>query len=741
MNTIMQGIEFLEEADGLKICDKGIKNKWRFEWLREVDGQGISIGTWCKKINQVGHCFCIVCNTPLNYGSNGKKVLFKHSKQSNHQNFMRAQKFTQTLAGAKPLIASASIADRVADQKAAVTAFLSEKMLPFSLAPDIVELSKFLTKDKSALSKLRFSRTSATYINTHGTAKCLKDDLSSKLKDNFFSLNIDEGTTNAMDKIINIFVRFFDDSQNMVVTDHLGSRKSNISTSKNIFDHVNDVLMERGLDCNQIVSCLLDNCNTMRGCQGGVEKLIRNKNPNLLDIHGDTVHIVHNSAKTFFNHFDGYMEGISSDLYYDIQDSAKAKELFSEIQTLLNYDNVLNVIRFIDNRFVQLFSVCERLYKLNDALKAFYFAFLPPERKEFEMHVMDEIYVQRKISPEQQKLIKEAQDFLSKQKLTSASAERKARIVSTFFRKKNRYFFLLQFHRGILMQFANYIKQFQHEKPMIHVMHEEMYSLCRKFMSFFIKPEFLPKNVKDMLECKYESSKLQYEDKFLNLGKFVLKEMLDSQDRVWAVKFLTNLRDAYINTTKYLLSRLPLRNKTLARFSALNPCLRKKSTTLKAFHKLAESLPQIVCDKSLLLEEIREYTIDKKIDDLEELCVFSESQKDSRIDLHWWSHVFNIQDQGTLKYPLLSQFVKAILTPFSGPLVEGSFNIMGDIITQDRTVLTVENYEAISTIKYHLRRKKIKAIELEPSPNMRKAIHTAYASYQQHLLKKKNRKK
>ena len=155
-----------------------------------------------------------------------KKVLFKHCKQSQHQKLMRAQKLTQTLPGAQPLTASMSIDDRVADQKAVVAAFLSEKMLPFSLAPDLVALSKFLAKDKSALSKLRFSQTSATYITTHGTAKCLKEDLISKLKGNFFSLNIDEGTTNAMEKIINIFVRFYDDSQNMVVTDHLGSKKA-----------------------------------------------------------------------------------------------------------------------------------------------------------------------------------------------------------------------------------------------------------------------------------------------------------------------------------------------------------------------------------------------------------------------------------------------------------------------------------------------------------------------------------
>ena len=46
----MQGIEFIEEIDALKVCDVEIKNKWRFEWLHETDDHVINIGMWCRKI-------------------------------------------------------------------------------------------------------------------------------------------------------------------------------------------------------------------------------------------------------------------------------------------------------------------------------------------------------------------------------------------------------------------------------------------------------------------------------------------------------------------------------------------------------------------------------------------------------------------------------------------------------------------------------------------------------------------
>lgn len=61
-----------------------------------------------------------------------------------------------------------------------------------SLAGDLVDLSKFLTKDKLALSSLQFSWTNATYMNTHGMAKCIKQELVGKLIRNIFFTNIDD---------------------------------------------------------------------------------------------------------------------------------------------------------------------------------------------------------------------------------------------------------------------------------------------------------------------------------------------------------------------------------------------------------------------------------------------------------------------------------------------------------------------------------------------------------------------
>lgn len=113
----------------------------------------------------------------------------------------------------------------------------------------------------------------------------------------------------------------------------------------------------------------------MRGTKKGVETLMRKENPHLLDIHGDIVHIVSNSAKKFFAQFDNFIENFVNAAYYDIQDSPKAKALFSDVQLMLNFANSKQLLRFIESRFLQISVVCDRIYDVHDALVIFYYSF------------------------------------------------------------------------------------------------------------------------------------------------------------------------------------------------------------------------------------------------------------------------------------------------------------------------------------------------------------------------------
>ncbi len=230
------------------------------------------------------------------------------------------------------------------------------------------------------MTRLSVSNQHASYVNTHGIAAEFKNRLSEKLKNCMFSLNIDEASSQSMDRILNVLVRFFDDDAIRVTTQHMASRKVNIANASALMVELKDVLQSYGLEWKQVTSILLDNCAVMRGKKTGLETQARKENPYLLDISGDTVHMVSNAAKALMSQFSSEVEDFCSDVYYDIEKSPKQKEIFSEFQSLLHLPPK-SLIRLINNRFLQMLEVCNRLNELLDVLVVHYYHVLDPSEE------------------------------------------------------------------------------------------------------------------------------------------------------------------------------------------------------------------------------------------------------------------------------------------------------------------------------------------------------------------------
>lgn len=288
----------MQEGCDVSEIDKSVKNKWRWAWLSEVGLNGKPFNSWVKKIKQPGMSICTACHRRLKYGNNGKKVLARHQQEVSHNAAVRALQYTCSLPGATSTTTEvqASFADRVCDLKVRICSFIAEHDLSFTVAQPLVNLMQSVFKDKSALSRLSVSNAHASYLCTHGIAAHWKNELSTKLKTKMFSLNADEATDGNMDRILNVLVRYFDEDIGKVATQHLASRKMNIADALTITHTLTDILQSYSLNWNQVVGILLDNCSVMRGKKSGVETLVRRENPSLLDISGDTVHMVSNFA-------------------------------------------------------------------------------------------------------------------------------------------------------------------------------------------------------------------------------------------------------------------------------------------------------------------------------------------------------------------------------------------------------------------------------------------------------------
>ncbi|KAJ8364703.1 hypothetical protein SKAU_G00135340 [Synaphobranchus kaupii] len=135
-------MQYLQKNAATGDLERGLKNKWRWQWLEETDSQGQRYDVWLAKVDIPGMAWCKLCNKNIAYAQNGKKVFAKHTEDHHHREMVNQQQHTQTLPGAHPIAAPVSRQDQREGLKAITAAFVAEHCLPFSLAPHLVEYAK-----------------------------------------------------------------------------------------------------------------------------------------------------------------------------------------------------------------------------------------------------------------------------------------------------------------------------------------------------------------------------------------------------------------------------------------------------------------------------------------------------------------------------------------------------------------------------------------------------------------------
>ena len=180
-------------------------------------------------------------------------------------------------------------------------------------------------------------RTAATYKLGEGLSVFQQRELIEKLKKSNSSINIDECTaTNSHKRIFSILVSFYEEILKKVVIEHYESVEC-ILVSNLTFLHKIDSLFKRdGIPWENLISDLSDNTNYMRGKKSGLESKLREKAPNVLDIGGDTCHVIHGAVKRFCDPFLGFVEKVLDDLNADTKFSSDSKDYLQEICFLLS---------------------------------------------------------------------------------------------------------------------------------------------------------------------------------------------------------------------------------------------------------------------------------------------------------------------------------------------------------------------------------------------------------------------
>ncbi|GBN39735.1 hypothetical protein AVEN_37165-1 [Araneus ventricosus] len=141
--------------------------------------------------------------------------------------------------------------------------FLAEKSLPFTVAPDLLELVKGMSKDRKALNCITMHQNAASYKTRFGISKTVKEALLEDLQKEFFSLNLDGSTNSSNQKIVTVLVNYMTKDGN-ISTKHLSSYCVDNVNSETIFQGLVQIF-DKNIPWQNLMSVLMDSCSVMRG--------------------------------------------------------------------------------------------------------------------------------------------------------------------------------------------------------------------------------------------------------------------------------------------------------------------------------------------------------------------------------------------------------------------------------------------------------------------------------------------
>ena len=127
-----------------------------------------------------------------------------------------------------------------------------------------------LSKDSSALKKLKMHRTTASYKLTHGLSLIWKNELIDHMKVVPFSLNMEESTSTNTKHVFSILVCYYNRTTKRIAVEHLGSVDIPSCTSENLYNEIKKLFLHHSLSWKKLIPLLADSANTMQGKNSGL---------------------------------------------------------------------------------------------------------------------------------------------------------------------------------------------------------------------------------------------------------------------------------------------------------------------------------------------------------------------------------------------------------------------------------------------------------------------------------------
>ena len=307
---------------------------------------------------------CTYCASDFSISHGGRNDVTTHIRGKHHKEMAKACSSRSVTSLFKPQTSQSVIAAETLRTK-----FVSKHNLPFQTSDHATKLFHRMFPDSEIAKKFSCLHTKTAAINNqalapHYLAKTLHD------MSKYFSIMTDE-SNDKTDKSCIILVGVFDSSVGDIRTRFLDMPIVNIGTARNLFDAIKLSLSNNGLDFSKCLAFMSDTTNVMKGARSGVQKLIRDECPHVLDV-GCICHLADLCAKSGMQALPVDIDQLFVDVFYYFYHSSKRKQEFCDLWCSFFTSEPQTILKHCPTRWLSLLRCVGRYLAQFDGLKSYF---------------------------------------------------------------------------------------------------------------------------------------------------------------------------------------------------------------------------------------------------------------------------------------------------------------------------------------------------------------------------------
>ena len=671
------------------------ETRFSADWLSSTDGNGDTISQWCEGVrDDPFSAKCTVCCKTFSIANMGIGQLQAHCQGKKHQTAMTGRKGQTVFNLPAPVCDSnagstshqnmltlskvkgshwlpVGLDDKTRRAEALLVMQLAASNYSYSSYDNIADVCKAAFSDSEIAQNLKMNKKKASYTISDGLGPYFQNVFHTDLKSGrvpYFTLYFDETTTRQVKKQMDIHIGYWSERFGRVIVVYVDSAFLGHAEASHIEDEILQYIDRNNVKLENLLQCSMDGPAVNNAFLLKLNaRLQSQKLPPLVDLGTCSLHPVHTAFRKAVEALPFDVEQFATDIYQWFKMSSARREDYQMVQKeLLDLEQCVGefFLKPISSRWLYLEPVCSRIIEQFDALKTYFLT------------------------------------NLRRTGMIPSSLVRYNRIKQCLEDKMTPVY--LHFVVYIATTLTPFMKLFQKDEPLVHILYDKANEVMRTCLRMFLKAEVVGEKEGAELhaiDCDKGDNWLQGRDMEIGSGtKRTLAILPD--DRKKTIRL--DMRKSLKVMGKYLQDHLPLKNAVLRDLQSLHPLARKADAGRSCIGRLCNHLQKVtktdqycdhVCAEWLL------YSTDTALD----------SQPDTlnagRDICDYWQHVSTIVDTaGEKKYEHLSYIAKAALTLSHGNAApERGFSVNNALVTQEKGSLAERSIVALRVVKEAIR--------------------------------------